>query len=210
MRQVNNEAPTIKIIYYTHPLCPISWEMQRSWDRVIQDFGHISKFHLCMGSVSDDTIAALGYEPKRNARDMTCLAVKAASLQSPVASNLYLTYLRQAFMVEGGDPSCLNTLIDTARQVSRCYPGVLNFQRFFEQFNSGPSRQALSDDRKKIQINQITIIPTLTLTFLGKGVKLSGSCSYDRIADAFGQFSGSVYMPSIHSNISGEALKSRS
>ncbi|SEJ39409.1 Thioredoxin [Dyadobacter sp. SG02] len=158
-----------------------------------------------MGNVADETITALGYEPKKNARDMTCLAVKAASLQSQPAANLYLAYLRQAFMVGGSDPSSLDTLIEIARHVSRRHPDMLNFQRFFEQFDCAQSRQALFEDRKKNQINRIVSMPTLTFTFLGKGIKLSGNCSYDSMVEAFQQLSKVATLP-MHLSLSEKML----
>lgn len=184
MSHYKNDAPNIKVVYYTHPLCADSWAMQPCWAQLIQNFGQLLSFHLCMAAAptaekdmaaTPDTFAAKG------TRDIATLAVKAASLQSQRAADLYLAALRKAAMADHRDISEMDVLVAVAREVSKHHRSIFNLHQFGKDFDSRASRHALSEDQQKIRLNGIRVIPTLTFTLDGKGIKVTGISSCERL-----------------------------
>ncbi|MCF0072812.1 DsbA family protein [Dyadobacter sp. CY261] len=189
----NSHCDKVKVVYYTYPQCAASWAMQRTWEELLTNFKEFVSLQICMTGVPQ--LPALGHETARTAkvpRDMACLAVKAASLQSQWTADLYLAELRKACMVEHQDISKLDVLVQIARQVSKNNRGIFDLHRFGQDFDSRACRQSLYEDQQKIRINNITESPTLTFTIDGKGIKVSGYQRYQRFADILHSLSARV------------------
>nr|WP_295926799.1 DsbA family protein [uncultured Dyadobacter sp.] len=212
MHHNSDQLPTIKVVYYTHPLCVDSWAMQPCWDQLIQNFGELLSFHFCMTSAptsAEDAIPAPGTSAAKSTRDVASLAVKAAALQSQRAADLYLAGLRRAAMAEQQDISRMDILVEVAREVSKYHRNILNLHQFGKDFDSRASRQALYEDQQKIRLNGIRTVPTLTFTLEGKGIKVSGVNSYERLTgilaklspDAFNHFKLTGF--NFHANLKG-------
>lgn len=188
----NQDRERIRIVYYTHPLCSESWQMQESWQRLLDEFGRQVSIHICIG----DCPAALGSKPDaqrgpgpKSTRDIAGLAVKTASLQSQSAADLYLAALRKAAFADERDISKLDVLVDVAREVSKYHRHKFDLQRFGKDFDSRLSRQALFDDQQKIRLNNISTLPTLTFTVAGRGMKVTGFNSFEQLARIMGRLS---------------------
>lgn len=174
-----------RIVYYTHPLCPVSWRMQENWREFISAFGHLASFKFCMATwkAEDQNPGADG----KTAYVKASQAVKAASLQSQWAAHFYLDALRNAAMAEQRDISQVNVLVDIAREVSRAHRNVFDLQRFGEDFNSPATRRALHDDELKIRVNKVEHIPTITFTVDGKGIKATGLVTTEELKRMLGR-----------------------
>ena len=100
MKPINLNHTIVNIVYYTQPLCPVSWRMQQHWDEFTTKFSELINVRFCL--VTSDTMSrspeGSGREPS-NIR--ACQAVKAVSLQSQRAANLYMNALRNAALTDG-------------------------------------------------------------------------------------------------------------
>lgn len=172
----------VKVVYYTHPLCPVSWAMQAEWERFTEHFGKYISTQFCMAGNAPDTSET----PENSVFPayVTCLAVKAAGLQSPVAADLYLGRLRKAAMAEQLDVLQPNVLVGLAREISKYHRNQFDFHRFGKDFDTRAARQALHADLQKAHCNRIDRFPTLTFTVKGRGVKLAGYCTYAKLVAA--------------------------
>lgn len=177
----NPFARTIKIVYYTHPLCRTSWKMQESWQRFVNTYNDYISFQFCLAKETADI--GKGAESTSSSY-LPCRAVKAASLQSAAAADFYLSELREAAMAEQRDISQPSVLFEVARHVNK--QSRINFElhRFGTDFDAKVTRQALQADLQKIYRNRIDTFPTITMTSDGKGIKLVGLCSYQQLSMA--------------------------
>ncbi|WP_169409393.1 DsbA family oxidoreductase [Dyadobacter beijingensis] len=166
----------INVVYYTHPLCPVSFQMQDAWREFVSTFGDVINYKFCI-SAQNNAFGAAG-EPSGT---KAAQAVKAASLQSQVAADLYLDILRKAALTEGRDISEPQLLVDLARQISRNHRKVLDLHRFGSDFGSPSTRRALQSDEVKIRVNQIVCCPTITFTTEGRGIKATGLLTYHQL-----------------------------
>nr|WP_295922074.1 DsbA family protein [uncultured Dyadobacter sp.] len=175
-------SQVVKIVYYTHPLCPVSWAMQADWQRFVGTFGPYISTQFCMAGNASDPAQS----PEKGAFPayVTCLAVKAAGLQSSVAADLYLGRLRKAAMAEQRDILQPSVLAELAREISKYYRGEFDFHRFGKDFDTRATRQALHADVQKAYCNRIDRFPTLTLTVAGKGIKIAGQATYEKLVTA--------------------------
>ncbi|MCF2494744.1 DsbA family protein [Dyadobacter chenhuakuii] len=184
MYVTNSFSQPIKIVYYTYPLCQISWGMQESWRRLVKTYGDRISFQFCLARENDKSsdVELSSYS--------ACLAVKAAGLQSPTAADLFLNKLREAAMEEKRDISRVDVLVEVAREVNKQHRGLLDLHRFGKDFDAKATRQALHADLEKIHRNRIDSFPTITMTLAGKGLKLAGHCSYQRLTTALHKLLG--------------------
>lgn len=181
MKPINLNHTIVNIVYYTQPLCPVSWRMQQHWDEFTTKFSELINVRFCL--VTSDTMSrspeGSGREPS-NIR--ACQAVKAVSLQSQRAANLYMNALRNAALADGRDISLSRVLVDLARDISRENHGVLDLQKFGTDFDSPATRRALQKDALKIRTNKIDSCPTITFTVNGHGFKATGFHSFQQLA----------------------------
>ncbi|WP_353720258.1 DsbA family protein [Dyadobacter sp. 676] len=189
MDQLRLNHTNIKIVYYTHPLCPVSWRMQKDWQQFISVFGQFLSFRFCMSApalnVPDVSLDNNTKLPATNA----CQAVKAASLQSQWAADTFLDALRKAAMQDERDVSQMDVLVEIAREISRNHRQIFDLQRFGMDLNSRYTRRAIQDDLLKIRINKVDRFPTITFTVDGKGIKVTGYNSFDQLASIFRKLS---------------------
>lgn len=185
--------PKIKIVYYTHPLCPVSGKMQEHWRRLLSDFGQYISFKFCMA----ETVSGLPPETKTS---FACQAVKTAELQSPWAADLYLDALRSVVATGERDISRLEVLVEVAREVGKKNPVKFNFDRFSKEFDTRKSRQAVQEDLQKIRINRIDQLPTITFTVDSRGFKTTGYKSYEQLLQLLMKISPTTFpdLPARH------------
>lgn len=188
-------STNVKIIYYTHPLCPVSWTMQDDWQRFVTVFGQGINFRFCMSGLAQAAPQETEPGPDGNTKlpaAIACQAVKAASLQSQWAADLYLDALRKAAMTTDQDISQMDVLVDIGRNISRDHRKVFDLQRFGMDVNSRITRRALQEDLMKIRINKVERFPTITFTVDGKGIKLTGHNTYEQLVAAYRKLSGTT------------------
>lgn len=140
-----------------------------------------------------DLTATPGATAAKSTRDVASLAVKAAALQSQRAADLYLGALRRAAMADLRDISKMDVLVEVAREVSKYHRNILDLHQFGKDFDSRASRQALHEDQHKIRLNGIHVVPTLTFTLDGKGIKVSGVNSYERLTGILAKLSPDAF-----------------
>lgn len=180
MEPIHLNRTVVNIVYYTQPLCPVSWRMQQHWHEFTTKFSELINVRFCMATRdAAGRNPVPGHEPS-NIR--ACQAVKAVSLQSERAANLYLNALRKAALVDGKDISLTSVLVDLAREISRENHGLLDLQRFGTDFDSPATRRALQKDALKIRTNKIDNCPTITFTVNGSGFKVTGFHSFQQLA----------------------------
>lgn len=181
MEPINLNRTIVNIVYYTQPLCPVSWRMQQHWQEFTTKFSELINVRFCLATrdTTSRSPEGPGHEPS-NVK--ACQAVKAVSLQSQRAANLYLDALRKAALADGKDISHARVLVDLAREISRENPGIINLQRFGTDFDSPATRRALQQDALKIRTNKIDNCPTLTFTVNGRGLKATGFLSFSQMA----------------------------
>jgi predicted DsbA family dithiol-disulfide isomerase len=181
MRPSHSLQQTIKLVYYTHPICHTGWAMQENWQRFLATYNHHMSIQFCIAREAADP----GKDPDRLLSSYAaCLAVKAASMQSPMAADLYLQRLREAAIDEQRDISQMGVLVDLARDVNKLHRSNFDYQRFGSDLDARTTRQALQTDLQKIYCNRIDTFPTLTLTWGGKGIKMVGFCTYQQLSGA--------------------------
>ncbi|ACT91789.1 DsbA family oxidoreductase [Dyadobacter fermentans] len=176
MDQFNTLTPTIKVVYYTHPFCPVSERMQQHWCRLTSEYGHHLSFKFCMAAGMDSAFPATKTK-------FACQAVKAAELQSSWAADLFLDAIRTE-MAQGRQDLCEpESLLEIARMCAKKNPSTMDFNRFAQELDSRKTRQAVLDDLNKIRINRVDTLPTLTFTVDGKGLKVTGYKTYHQLVD---------------------------
>ncbi|MGG7664249.1 DsbA family oxidoreductase [Dyadobacter sp. BHUBP1] len=181
MEPINLNHTIVNIVYYTQPLCPVSWRMQQHWQEFTSKFSELINVRFCLATrdAMSRSPEGPGGEPS-NIR--ACQAVKAVSLQSQRAAGLYMNALRKAAFVEGKDISHTGVLVDLAREISRENHGILDLQKFGNDFDSPATRRALQKDALKIRTNKIDSCPTLTFTVNGRGLKATGFLTFPQMA----------------------------
>jgi predicted DsbA family dithiol-disulfide isomerase len=93
----------------------------------------------------------------------SCLAVKAASLQSAAAADLYLRRVREAVMIEGRNISRDDVLIDVALRLAEACPGLLDADRFESDLGGRDARAALEEDVREARFRGVGRFPCLGL-----------------------------------------------
>lgn len=155
--------------------------MQQHWHEFTTKFSELINVRFCLAT-SDATARSADAAGHESSNIRACQAVKAVSLQSQRAANLYLSALRQAALAEGRDISLTQVLVDLAREISRENHGVLDLQKFGNDFDSAATRRALQKDALKIRTNKIDSCPTITFTVNGYGFKVTGFHSFQQLA----------------------------
>ncbi|MBO9616551.1 MAG: DsbA family protein [Dyadobacter sp.] len=180
MKPIDLNRTIVNIVYYTQPLCPVSWRMQQHWHEFTTKFSELINVRFCLATFdATSRNPRPGHEPSNI---KACQAVKAVSLQSQRAADLYLNALRKAALHEGQDISLPHVLVDLAREISRENRGILDLQKFGTDFDSSATRRALQNDALKIRTNKIDSCPTITFTVNGGGIKATGFLSFQQLA----------------------------
>ena len=93
----------------------------------------------------------------------SCLAVKAAGLQSAAAADLYLRRLREAVMTEHRNIARQDVLSELAREVSEGFPSLFDADRFEADLDGRDAQRALIEDVKEARFRGIGRFPTLVI-----------------------------------------------
>lgn len=154
--------------------------MQQHWHEFTTKFSELINAKFCLATWDATTRGS--DEPGHEAPNLkACQAVKAVSLQSQKAADLYLAALRKAAFADGRDISRAPVLVELARDISRVNHNVLDLQRFGRDFDSPATRRALQKDALKIRTNKIDSCPTITFTVNGFGTKATGLLSFGQL-----------------------------
>ncbi|HEY8400632.1 MAG TPA: DsbA family protein [Cytophagaceae bacterium] len=115
----------------------------------------------------------------------SCIAVKCAALQSPVAAEQLLRKLREAIMLKGLNISREDVLLQSAEELS-VQTQSFDFTKFKEDYYQGAGLEAFKNDLQYIRYQKISRFPTLTFERDGKeGIIIVGYRPYKVLLDAF-------------------------
>ncbi len=92
-----------------------------------------------------------------------CLAVRAAGLQSAVASDLLLRRLREGSMIEGRNIARQEVLIEIARRLEQDRPDCFDANRFQVDLEGREARAALQRDVREARFHGVARFPCLGL-----------------------------------------------
>lgn len=109
----------------------------------------------------------------------SCLAVKAAELQSPEAGEAYLRRLREAVMVGGRNIAKREVLLELAEQLNREGSTPFDAARFARDVEAGEALELFREDLKQARYFDVGRFPTLTLRGEGQGFIVVGYRPYD-------------------------------
>jgi putative protein-disulfide isomerase len=93
----------------------------------------------------------------------SCVAVKAAELQSLEAGDLYLQRVREALMAQGRNVARRQVLLDVATELGGDRPDAFSAIRFERDLDSAAAREAFRSDLNAARDAGIGRFPTLTL-----------------------------------------------
>lgn len=93
----------------------------------------------------------------------SCLAVRAAGLQSPQAADLYLRLVRRAAMAEGRNVAREDVLLHLARELGARCPELFDADRLARELASPAARAALEDDVRETRFRRVGRFPCLRL-----------------------------------------------
>jgi predicted DsbA family dithiol-disulfide isomerase len=114
-----------------------------------------------------------------------CIAVKCASLQSPIAEELYLEATRSAVMEKGLNVSKIEILLDITRELADAQPEVFSYDQFVQDWNRGAAQAAFRADLQQTSFHKIGRFPTITFTNqTGKGLIITGYRPYEVLVQA--------------------------
>ncbi|MER2999205.1 DsbA family protein [Pontibacter populi] len=115
-----------------------------------------------------------------------CIAVKAAELQSPIASENYLRRVREAVMLHGKNISERDVLLQVAGELAEELPDLLDVSAFERELGGEEARQAFKQDLMQVRLHAISRFPTLTIKRVGEeqGVMVVGYRTYEALQQA--------------------------
>ncbi|QCR25343.1 MULTISPECIES: DsbA family protein [Pontibacter] len=115
-----------------------------------------------------------------------CIAVKAAGLQSPVASEAYLRKVREAVMLQGQNVGERDVLRQVGRSLAEVQPDVLDADVFERDLGGEEARKAFEEDLRQVRLHGITRFPALTMRREGEenGVLIIGYRPYEALRTA--------------------------
>lgn len=93
----------------------------------------------------------------------SCIAVRAAGLQSPAAADLYLRRIREALLIQGRNIAREDVLVDVAKALAEARPDLLEVSRFEADFAGVAARSALEDDVREARFRGVGRFPCLGL-----------------------------------------------
>ncbi|TPL75232.1 DsbA family protein [Mesorhizobium sp. B2-3-13] len=142
-----------------------------SWDRFSDPLNDVHR-PAQMGPIwiQAARITGMPFEPTIWARDPpasswpSCLAVKAAGLQSAAAADLYLRRIREAVMVEGRNIAKEEVLADIAHELAKARPDLLEPKRLELDATGAEARAALEEDVREARFRGVGRFPCLSLS----------------------------------------------
>jgi putative protein-disulfide isomerase len=93
----------------------------------------------------------------------SCLAVRAAGLQSPAAADLYFRLAREVAFAQGRNIASKEVLIDVARQLASKRSDDFDAGRFEEDLSGPRARAALERDVREARFRGVSRLPCLGL-----------------------------------------------
>lgn len=115
----------------------------------------------------------------------SCVAVKCAGLQSPVAEEWYLRRVREALMPHGKNIAKQEVLLEVADKLAADKPTLFDGEQFKTDLQDGAGNEAFRQDLEKARFHRIGRYPTLTIQKPGHtGVILTGYRPYPVLLDA--------------------------
>jgi predicted DsbA family dithiol-disulfide isomerase len=93
----------------------------------------------------------------------SCLAVKAAELQSPAAADLYLRRVRETAMVEGRNIARPEVLLDVAAATEADRPDLFDAGAFAADLDGREAWRAFQEDRKEARFRGVGRFPCLMI-----------------------------------------------
>lgn len=92
-----------------------------------------------------------------------CIAVKCAELQSAIAGDRYLAFLRQACMLQGLNIAKKEVLLKVASEMVTEFPGLLNLEQFKKDITGAHGLEAFKKDIQQAQYQRINRFPSLVI-----------------------------------------------
>lgn len=113
----------------------------------------------------------------------SCMAVKAAGMQSFVAEEAMLRQLREAVMLHKKNLAEENVIMQTARDLAQ--EKILDLKLFTEKWLSPESSDLFRKDLEQIRIKKITRFPTLLINNGVRTIQITGYRPFQVLLDAF-------------------------
>ncbi|PRY04265.1 putative DsbA family dithiol-disulfide isomerase [Pontibacter ummariensis] len=118
----------------------------------------------------------------------SCIAVKAAEMQSPIAAEQYLRRIREAIMLHGRNIGEREVLLEVAKQLAVEKPQILNYSTFEQDFGGDAAPKAFEEDLKDVRMHNISRFPSLAIRKSGQnGVLIVGYRPYEVLVQALEQ-----------------------
>lgn len=114
---------------------------------------------------------------------LSCLAVKAAEVQSPVAGEAMLRLLREAVMIHERNIGETEVIKEIAENLES--KGILDKQKFEDSLLSNEASDLFRKDLENLKIKGVTRFPTMLITFSGKTVQITGYRPFHVLLDTF-------------------------
>lgn len=113
----------------------------------------------------------------------SCMAVKAAEQQSPMAGEAMLRLLREAVMIHKKNIGDTDVIIEIAKELEE--KGVLNITDFETSLYSSASSDLFREDLDKVKIKGVTRFPTMLISYKEKTVQITGYRPFSVLLDTF-------------------------
>jgi len=115
----------------------------------------------------------------------SCIAFKAAEIQSPKAGEEYLLLLRKTVMTDGQNISKNEVLLQAAKTLQKNSLPSFDCHQFKEDYLNGKALDLFRKDHDKINYLRIQKFPTITIERIGKkGIILKGLKSFEDLQKA--------------------------
>lgn len=112
-----------------------------------------------------------------------CMAVKAAEMQSPMAGEAMLRWLREAVMMHRKNIGEKEVILEIAENLVD--EGLLSMQKFERSFFSEESATAFRMDLNAVKLKGISRFPTMLISSGNKTVQITGYRPFSVLLDAF-------------------------
>lgn len=113
----------------------------------------------------------------------SCMAVKAASLQSAMAAEAMLRELREAVMLHQKNIGKTEVILEVAAGLDK--NGILDAAAFKSHWMSQKAADLFRKDLEQIKIKEITRFPTLLISNSERTIQITGYRPFEVLLDAF-------------------------
>ena len=178
---------TIKLIYFTNPLCSWSWGFEPVWQRLKTQFTGKFNWQYCIGAFNDEesdnlnehldqmasiwmqtqymtgqpiNLNALINDPPLSSVPASA-AYKCIEKQSPVVADLFLSTIRQKMMIEGKNISKQSIIFSETYQLAKKSFVKIDLDQFHSDYVFRIGHELLLRDNKMATRYQIKRYPTL-------------------------------------------------